>query len=81
MSETPRRPIQPVAPSGMDLIFYYRCPSCNRKIGLRAPTQPGMLACDACGIAFPAIPVDERTIHFLRIMLADGRAAADADFL
>lgn len=75
------RPVQPVAPCGMEFIFYYRCPGCARKVALVAPTQPGMVACDGCGMTFPAIPVDERTIHFLRIILAEGRAAADPDFL
>ena len=76
-----QRPMQPVTPSGMELIFIYRCPKCGRKSTLIAPTQPGMVACDACGQHYPIVPVDENSIHFVKIMLDDGRAAADPNFL
>ncbi|MEG1609672.1 MAG: hypothetical protein RR014_03675 [Bilophila sp.] len=77
---TPKRPVQPVQPCGMELIFFYRCPSCGRKITTLSPTQPAMAPCEACGTPFPIVPVDERTIQFIKIMLAEGRAAVDPDF-
>ena len=40
-----------------------------------------MAQCDACRGHFPIVPVDERTVKFLRIILAGGRAAIDPDFL
>lgn len=78
---TPKRPVQPVLPTGMELIFLYRCPHCGRKTALIAPTQPSMAQCDMCGIPFPLVPIDERTVRFIKIMLADGRAAVDPDFV
>lgn len=75
-----KRPVQPVAPSGMELLFFYRCPHCGRKTALLAPLQPAMAQCDACGQHFPLIPVDEHTVRFLKTMLSDGRAASDPDF-
>lgn len=76
-----RRPVQPVSPSGMELIFLYRCPHCGRKTALIAPTQPAMAQCSSCGQPFPLVPVDERTVQYIRLMLDDGRAAADQDFI
>ncbi len=40
-----------------------------------------MVSCDNCGFSFPIIPVDEHGLHYVRIMLAGGKAAADPDFL
>lgn len=80
MSTTPRRPIHPVMPFGMELTFFYNCPNCGRKVPIIAPTQPAMALCEACGIPFPLVPVDERTVQYIKIMLADGRAAVDPDF-
>lgn len=76
----PKRPVQPVSPCGMELLFFYRCPHCGRKTALLAPTQPALAQCDACGQQFPLVPVDEHTVRFLKVMLVDGRAAADPDF-
>jgi DNA-directed RNA polymerase subunit RPC12/RpoP len=76
-----QRPVQPVAPSGMELIFMYRCPHCGRKAALIAPMQPAMVQCDACQTPFPVVPVDERTVKYIKLMLAEGRAAVDPDFV
>lgn len=73
--------VSPVAPSGLDLVFYYRCPHCSKKTPLISPMQPGMVACAACAQTFPVLPVDDRTIHFIQIMLNNGRAAVDQDFV
>ena len=75
-----QRPVQPVAPTGMELIFMYVCPHCGHKAALIAPTQPAMVQCDDCQTPFPLVPVDERTVQYIRLMLAGGRAAADPDF-
>jgi hypothetical protein len=40
-----------------------------------------MAQCDACGRAFPIVPVEESSVRFMKIMLANGRAAVDPDFL
>ena len=74
------RPVQPVPPESMELVFFYRCPGCGRRNPLIAPTQPSMTRCESCGEPFPVMPVDDRTVHYVKIMLAHGRAALDPDF-
>ena len=74
------RTTAPVLPVGMELVFIYPCPRCGHANPRVAPTQPAMTRCEACGTAFPVAPVDERTVHYVKIMLANGRAAVDADF-
>lgn len=76
-----RRPLQPVAPCDMQLLFSYLCPHCGRKNAVLAPTQPAQVLCDVCGQPFPLLPVDEHTVRFLKVLLADGRAAVDPDFV
>jgi len=75
-----QRPVSPVAPTGMEILFMYICPHCGRKAALIAPTQPAMVSCDACQAPFPIVPVDERTVQYIRLMLAGGHAATDPDF-
>ena len=75
-----QRPIQPASPEGMEILFFYRCPSCRRQVALLSPTQPAMAQCDACGRPFPIVPVDERSAQYIKLMLNNGRAAVDPDF-
>lgn len=76
-----QRPLSPVAPEGMEILFYYRCPRCGRHTALSAPTEPRLLRCESCHQEFPIIPVDDHTIQYMQIILDHGRAAADPDFL
>ena len=76
-----RKYIAPVAPSDMTILFTYRCPVCGREYSVPEPTQPAQIRCMNCQAKFPVIPVDERTIDYIRLMLDNGRAAADADFV
>ncbi len=80
MSES-RKPLAPVRPAGMEIIFMYPCPFCGREVPLIAPTQPSMVQCDACRKGFPIVPVDEKHIRFYKAMLANGNAAVDPDFI
>ncbi len=75
------RPVDPAVPVGMDIVIHYICPHCRRRIRVPAPTQPGTIACPQCRHRFPIVPADERTLAFIRIMTADGAAAANPDFL
>jgi len=75
------RPQKPVAPSGMDFIFYYPCPHCSYHVPLRSPTRATMTRCVSCSKHFPIMPVDECGIQFVRLMLAEGGAALDPDFI
>lgn len=73
--------VTPVGPCSLDLVFSYRCPHCGKKNHLISPMQPEMVSCGSCSQAFPVLPVDDRTIHFIQIMLNNGRAAVDQDFV
>lgn len=75
------RPLEPVAPDALEMVFFYPCPFCQQRTAVAAPTQPGMIQCRHCGKEFPVVPVDRRSIQYVQIMLAGGRAAADPDFL
>lgn len=75
------RPVAPVKPSGMELIFYYTCPFCNRELPLVAPQQPGLITCDVCRQKFPIVPIDQRSVYYVRIMMGNGLAAVDPDFM
>ncbi|WP_319780260.1 hypothetical protein [Maridesulfovibrio sp.] len=79
MSES-RKPLSPVKPSGMELIFMFPCPFCGREVPYIAPTQPAMATCDACRRNFPIVPVDEKIVRFYKTMLENGKAAVDPDF-
>lgn len=72
--------LRPSPPDGMEMIFFYACPHCGRHVPVVSPTQPAMVQCDACQESFPIIPVDERSLHYVRLMLANGKAALDPDF-
>lgn len=80
MADKSGRPISPVPPDGMEILFFYKCPYCARHVAIASPTEPALLTCDNCRESFPIIPVDEKGIHYIRIILADGKAAADPDF-
>ncbi len=81
MAEKKGRPLTPVAPDGMEILFFYPCPRCGKHIAVPSPTEPRMIVCDSCRQSFPIIPVDEHSVQYIRIMLAGGKAAADPDFL
>lgn len=81
MPDNTTRPVSPVPPDGMELLIFYKCPHCGKHVGVPAPTEPRMINCEGCRMAFPIIPVDEHGVHFIRIMMAGGKAAADPDFL
>ncbi|AGW15166.1 MAG: hypothetical protein LDL30_11410 [Desulfovibrio sp.] len=76
-----RKPLTPVKPVGLELVFFYPCPHCQRQVPLVGPTQPSLAQCDSCKGQFPIVPADERTLTFLKIMLANGKAGIDPDFL
>lgn len=75
------RSLRPVGPDGMELVFFYPCPHCGRRMTVASPTQPAMIPCNACHKSFPILPVDERSLRFIRIMLHNGLAAVDPDFI
>lgn len=81
MADERRRPIQPARPIGLELVFLYPCPHCGGRNPIVAPTQPSMARCESCGGQFPIIPVDAKTVAYVKLILANGRAGIDPDFL
>lgn len=81
MAPESSRPQEPVAPDGMEILFFYKCPSCGRHNAVPSPAEPRLVVCENCRASFPIIPIDEHGMHYIRIMLAGGKAAADPDFL
>lgn len=81
MTTEKRKPLTPVKPVGVELVFLYPCPFCQREVPVVAPAKPTMIACDACRSRFPIVPVDDRSVRFVKIMLAGGKAAVDPDFI
>lgn len=76
-----RRPVEPARPQGMEVLFFYVCPHCGKRMGIASPTKPHNVRCESCGQPFPIIPVDEHGLQYIRIMLGNGMAAVDPDFL
>lgn len=79
--EKGKKPSAPVRPTGMEVLYFYACPFCGRDVPVAAPVQPAMVKCDVCAKHFPIVPVDERSVRFIKTMLANGRAGIDPDFL
>ena len=77
----PNRPVQPVPPVAMEMIFFYTCPQCGWHAAVGNATEAKLIPCESCGLRFPITPVEEHYLHFMRIMTGAGRAAADPDFL
>ncbi len=75
------KPVLPVKPVNMEIIYLYPCPFCEREVPLIAPTRPAMAQCDACRKNFPIVPVDDRTIRYVKLIMAGGKASVDPDFL
>ncbi len=75
------RPIDPVKPVSMELVFFYACPFCNNEMPVVSPISPTMLNCDVCRQRFPIVPVDEHSVQFIKLMLQDGQAAIDTDYM
>ncbi|MBQ7456449.1 MAG: hypothetical protein IJS54_02385 [Desulfovibrio sp.] len=75
------KPQQPVLPEAMEIMFFYPCPQCGRHVPRVNPIEATVLRCDNCGFTFPIVPVDEYGIQFIRIILGNGKAAVDSDFI
>lgn len=76
-----KKPLTPVKPAGMEIIFLYPCPHCSREVPLISPSRPAMAQCDACRENFPIVPVDDRTMRYMKLVLAGGKAGIDPDFI
>lgn len=79
--ENRNKPLTPVKPTSMEIIFIYPCPFCGREVPLISPSRPAMAQCDSCRKNFAIVPVDDKAVRFFRVMLDNGRAAVDPDFI
>jgi hypothetical protein len=75
-----KKPVMAVHPERLEIVLYYTCPYCNRKVPLMAPTQPSMAQCDACSRQFPVVPADEKSLNFIKTILDNGRAGIDPNY-
>lgn len=46
-----------------------------------ATLQIALAQCDACHRKFPVVPMDSRTINFIKTILDNGRAAIHPDYI
>ncbi len=76
-----KKPLQPVKPVGLELIFLYPCPFCAHQVPTLSPTQPTEIQCEACAAQFSILPVDEKSVVYIKTMLANGASAVDPAFL
>ena len=81
MSNHHGKPLTPVKPCGMEVIYLYPCPFCRREIPIIAPTTPTVAQCDGCRKTFPIVPVDEKSVMYIKLMLGHGKAGIDPDYL
>ncbi|MDQ7831527.1 MAG: hypothetical protein RDU30_07340 [Desulfovibrionaceae bacterium] len=77
----PKKPLTPIKPTGMELVFLYACPQCGQAVPVASPVKPALAQCASCRTRFPIVPVDERTVNFVKLMTAGGKAAIDPDFV
>jgi len=75
-----QKSFEPVAPSGMTIVFSYVCPACGKEYIIPEPTQPAQIRCQYCSAKFPILPVEDRTLAYIHLMLDEGRAAVDTNF-
>jgi transcription elongation factor Elf1 len=75
------KPVDPVKPSAMELLFVYSCPFCDSRLNLLAPTVAAIVQCGTCGNKFPIVPIEGKTVNFVKIMLDNGRAAIDSEYM
>lgn len=73
--------VKPVAPCGMEVIFLYECPHCGQKNALISPINPSSVKCEHCRNIFPVLPVNERSIQYVKLMMGNGYSAVDLDYL
>lgn len=81
MPQSDRKPVTPTGPVSVELVFLYECPYCLRRIPVLAPKSPAMIHCEACGKPFPILPVDGRSVDFIKCIFAGGPAAVDPDYI
>lgn len=75
------KPVSPVLPEAMEIVFFYPCPQCGRHVPRTNPIEATVIVCDNCAFSFPIVPVDEYALQYLRIILSNGKSVVDSDFM
>ena len=81
MSENLDKPPAPVKPGGLELVFIYACPHCANDNPVLASYRRTVTCCQNCQKNFTIIPVEEKTVLFIKLILGNGAAAIDPDFI
>ena len=76
-----KKPVTPVKPARVELLYLYPCPYCGREVALVSPVRPSVAQCDSCEQRFPIVPVDEKDVRYFKLMQAGGPAGIDPDFV
>ncbi len=76
-----RKILSPVAPSGMEIVLNYPCPSCNELVPVLAPIRPTKVKCPHCKVEYPVIPADPTSLQYLSLIFANGSAIINPDFM
>ncbi|SDN61812.1 hypothetical protein SAMN04488516_103203 [Desulfonauticus submarinus] len=63
-----------VHPAEVEILLFYPCPRCGRKVPAIAPKEVSQIKCDECGQVFLIAPVDEKGICYLKTALVHGLA-------
>lgn len=71
----------PVPPTRMEIILIYNCPNCKAPVPVLAPTSPIKVICNNCSTEYPVLPADAKTIQYINLMLANGSALVNPNFL
>ncbi len=78
---TGKKPLEPVKPEGLEVLLYYPCPFCNRRVPTIAPLEATVIRCDSCNKQFPVVPADDKSIKFIKTILDMGRAAISPEYV
>ncbi|KUJ96233.1 MAG: hypothetical protein PWR24_1066 [Desulfonauticus sp.] len=68
---------EPIWPTDVEILLFYPCPKCQRKMPVIAPLEPTMIKCDQCGYSYPLAPVKVEDILYLKTVLAGGLSLVD----
>lgn len=71
----------PVHPVSLECLLVYPCPACGNQVPMLNPVNAGVAQCPHCGEQFPFVPMDEKNLLFLKVMLKNGKCAVAPDYM
>lgn len=63
-----------VYPEEVEILLFYPCPRCQRKMPVIAPVEMKLIRCDQCGHTYKIASVRGKDILYLKSVLAGGRS-------